>query len=286
MIKRHLGVTNSEYGLRAIWSFWIAVSCVLGTGPGALAASPETSPAVLCDQAIAAAERRLQLPASLLAAVGRVETGRIDQAGAMHPWPYTINAEGTGAFFATKKAAIAAVQALENRGVRSIDVGCVQVNLLHHPTAFLNLDEAFDPLMNTAYGARFLRRLYDEMRSWPAAIAAYHSRTPELGAHYQARVMAIWTGGAPIQAPAGQQSPYGTWPPPGVTYGALPPASFAYRALAPLSPALIALFENTVLPVCRWPETQGCGVNRPPLPSTALAAERSFRSVGLTDRSR
>ena len=62
--------------------------------------------------------------------------------------------------------------------------------------------------------------------------------------------MAIWTGGAPIQAPAGQQSPYRTWPPPGVTYGALPPPSFAYRALAPLSQAPIASFENTVLPVC------------------------------------
>lgn len=264
----------------------MAVSCVFGTGPGALAAPPASSPVMLCDQAIAAAERQLQLPASLLAAIGRVETGRIDHAGAMHPWPYAINAEGTGAFFATKKAAIAAVQALENSGVRSIDVGCVQVNLLHHPTAFVNLDEAFDPLMNTAYGARFLRRLYDEMRSWPAAIAAYHSRTPELGAHYQARVMAIWTGGAPVQAPAGQRSPYGTWPPPGVTYGALPPPSFAYRALAPLSPAPIASFENTVLPVCAGQKPKGVGLTDRQCSSAAPAAERSFRSVGLTDRNR
>lgn len=127
--------------------------------------------------------------------------------------------------------------------MRSIDVGCVQVNLLHHPAAFASLEQAFDPLTNTAYGARFLSRLYEELRSWPAAIAAYYSRTPELGASYQARVMAVWTGHTvspisgrlpiPPQPPA---SPYGVWPPPGVAYAALPPPNFAYRAL-PSSPS-------------------------------------------------
>ncbi len=229
--------TKLSTGSWILRGFWMAMTCLLGSPQAALAGSPATSPATLCDQAIAAAERQVQLPAGLLAAVGRVETGRADQAGATHPWPYTFNAEGIGAFFTTKQAAMAAVQALENRGVRSIDVGCVQVNLLHHPTAFVSLDEAFDPVVNTAYGARFLRRLYDEMRSWPAAIAAYHSRTPEVGAAYQARVQAIWTGAAPVRVPAEPQSPYGTWPPPGTIYAALPPPSFAYRALPPLSPA-------------------------------------------------
>ncbi|MGH7070335.1 MAG: transglycosylase SLT domain-containing protein [Acetobacteraceae bacterium] len=220
-----------------IRSCMLAVLCLPGSVRAAPAGRPRTSPALSCEQAITAAEQRLQLPAGLLAAVGRVETGRTDHAGVMHPWPYTINAEGAGAFFATKQAAVAAVRALEERGVRSIDVGCVQVNLLHHPAAFVSLDEAFDPVVNTAYGARFLRRLYDEMQSWPAAVAAYHSRTPGLGAPYRARVLAIWTGGAPLQVPAQPQSPYGTWPPPGVIYGALPPPSFAYHALPPLSVA-------------------------------------------------
>lgn len=206
------------------------------------AASPPISPAMLCDQAIVAAEQQLHLPAGVLAAVGRAETGRLDPNGRMHPWPYTINAEGVGTFFPTKEAAIAAVQALKGRGVHSIDVGCVQVNLLYHPAAFVTLDQAFDPMANTGYGARFLGRLYEEFRSWPAAIAAYHSRTPELGANYQARVLAIWTGSAPFQlsprlsASTQPRSPYGTWPPPGATYGALPPPSFAYRALLSLSP--------------------------------------------------
>lgn len=206
------------------------------------AAAPPISPAMLCDQAIGAAEQQLHLPAGVLAAVSRVEAGRLGQDGRMHPWPYTINAEGVGSFFPTKEAAVAAVQTLEGRGVHSIDVGCVQVNLLHHPAAFVSLEQAFDPVANTGYGARFLNRLHEEFRTWPGAIAAYHSRTPELGANYQARVFAIWTGSAPLQlparwsAPAQPRSPYGIWPPPGVTYGALPPLSFAYRAFPSLSP--------------------------------------------------
>lgn len=211
----------------------MAVVCLAGSVRAAPTGVSVTSPAMLCEQAITAAEHRLQLPTGLLAAVGRVETGRTDHAGVLHPWPYTINAEGVGAFFATKQAAVAAVQALETRGVRSIDVGCVQVNLLQHPAAFVSLDQAFDPVANTTYGARFLRQLYEGLRSWPAAVAAYHSRTPGLGVPYQARVLAIWTGGTPLQVPAQPQSPYGTWPPPGATYAALPPSTFAYHALPP-----------------------------------------------------
>ena len=201
---------------------------------------------MLCNQAIAEAERRFTLPAGLLAAVGRVETGRADRTGVAHPWPYTINAEGSGAFFATKRAAVAAVQALEARGVHSIDVGCVQVNLLQHPSAFTSLDEAFDPVANTAYGARFLRRLHDEMRSWPAAVAAYHSRTPELGVPYRTRVLAIWSGGELLPMPPVPQSPYGIWPPPGVIYGALPPPSFAYRVLPPGSGSKVPVGGNNL----------------------------------------
>jgi len=61
------------------------------------------------------------------------------------PWPWTINAEGQGPYFATRAEAISAVQRLQEQGVRSIDVGCMQVNLLHHPQAFATMEQAFDP---------------------------------------------------------------------------------------------------------------------------------------------
>ena len=126
-------------------------------------------------------------------AIARVESGRPDpRTGVVQPWPWTINAEGVGRFFDTKEQAIAAVLALQARGVRSIDVGCMQVNLLHHPFAFSSLEEAFDPLSNALYAGRFLAALYGQLASWPVAAAAYHSQTPELGAEYRRRVMIAW----------------------------------------------------------------------------------------------
>ena len=128
----------------------------------------------------------------LMAAIARVESGRPDAPGVIHPWPWTINAEGAGQYFATKDAALAAVRALQARSVRSIDVGCMQVNLHHHPTAFATLEQAFDPATNAAYAARFLNALYARTGDWTRATAQYHSATPELGEAYQRRVAAAW----------------------------------------------------------------------------------------------
>ena len=34
------------------------------------------------------------------------------------------------------------------RGVRQVDVGCMQINLQSHPHAFASLEDAFDPGSN------------------------------------------------------------------------------------------------------------------------------------------
>jgi hypothetical protein len=154
---------------------------------------PAGQPGLLCQQAIEAAARTHALPPGLLAAIGRVESGRHDPvSGALHPWPWTVDAEGQGAFYDSKELAIAAVRALQARGVRSIDVGCMQVNLLNHPNAFSSLEQAFDPMVNANYAAQFLTELHGQTGDWPKAAAMYHSATPELGAEYQQKVMAVW----------------------------------------------------------------------------------------------
>lgn len=163
------------------------------------------SPGALCRQAIQAAERAHGIAAGLLAAMGRVESGRPDpRSGALLPWPWTINVEGQGAFFETEAEAIAAVRASQARGVRSIDVGCLQVNLLHHPHAFAGMQQAFDPTSNADYAARFLRELFGQTGSWPQAAALYHSATPALAAAYRQRVMTAWPEDAhrPVSGPA------------------------------------------------------------------------------------
>ena len=137
-------------------------------------------------------------------AIGVVESGRQDELGGRTAWPWTINAEGRGAHFDSKAEAIAAVTALRARGVRSIDVGCMQVNLMYHPDAFTSLDDAFDPVSNARYAARFLQRLFAQTGTWPAAASGYHSLNPEHGGPYGRKVMSIWQSSVPIEAPAAQ----------------------------------------------------------------------------------
>ncbi len=150
---------------------------------------PEAS--LQCRQAVALVERAAGVPPRLMAAIARVESGRSDGQGGVHPWPWTINVEGEGHVYASKAEAIAAVRAFQARGARSIDVGCMQVNLMYHPTAFASLDDAFDPMANARYAAKFLGDLYAQTRDWSRATAMYHSATPALGDNYQRKVFAV-----------------------------------------------------------------------------------------------
>ena len=155
--------------------------------PTPLAAQP------VCRPAVEAAERAAAIPPHLLAAIARVESGRRDAlTGAVNPWPWTINVEGQGFFYDSKAEAISAVREFQAKGIRSIDVGCMQVNLMHHPDAFPNLELAFDPQFNANYAARFLRELYGQTGDWEKAAAHYHSATPEVGDDYRQKVLAAW----------------------------------------------------------------------------------------------
>ena len=152
----------------------------------------DNAPAALCRSAIAAAERTLGIPDRLMQAIGVVESGRPDERGGVTAWPWTINVEGTGYVFESKQEAIAAVNAQRARGARSIDVGCMQVNLFSHADAFASLEQAFDPNANARYAAEFLQRLLAQTGSWPRAAAGYHSLTPDIGADYARKVLAVW----------------------------------------------------------------------------------------------
>lgn len=148
-----------------------------------------------CAAQIAVAEASAGIPRGLLNAIALAESGRWDRdRRVMDAWPWTVTSGSSGRFFASKADAIAEVQRLRAEGVRNIDVGCMQVNLLHHPAAFANLDEAFDQTANVSYAARFLRSLYDTRQDWMTAAAHYHSMTPVLAATYRAKLTALLTG--------------------------------------------------------------------------------------------
>jgi Transglycosylase SLT domain len=148
-----------------------------------------TSPGGLCLAAVAAVEARYDLPRGILLAIALVETGRPDPAtGRPTPWPWSVDASGQDYFFATKAEAVAWVRQAVAGGPVSIDVGCLQINLLAHPHAFANPDEAFDPAANADYAARFLLQLHAMAGNWHDAIGMYHSQTVALAVPYRQKV--------------------------------------------------------------------------------------------------
>jgi hypothetical protein len=205
-----------------------------------------------CDAAAAKAERDWNVPAGVLSAVGTVESG----VGGGHlgatPWPWTINAAGRGAYFATKEEAIAAVLALMARGLPYIDVGCFQIDLAYHPGVFRSLDEAFDPERNAQAAAQVLAKERLLASDWATAVARYHSATPGLGGPYLERVRAalptakLRASYAQLESPADLQTGTRLAPPgsdqqasrtPGMRNWALPgviyPAPISHRGREP-----------------------------------------------------
>ena len=145
----------------------------------------------LCESEIIKAEKKFGIPNRLLLAISTVESGRA-VGRSKRPWPWTICANGRGYYCTTKSAAIATVKRLMARGIRNIDVGCMQVNLLHHSTAFKNLEEAFTPKANVNYAARFFMSLRNTYNSWTHAVGYYHSKAAKHYKPYCSLVYNTW----------------------------------------------------------------------------------------------
>lgn len=175
---------------------------VSGQVSHAAAPTPVLEVSRLCSQNFARVERELGIPKQLVQAISMSESGRwSDEARAVVPWPWTINAQGKGYYFDTMHEAVTFARRLQLKGVVSMDVGCMQVNLKHHPNAFASLTEAFNPASNVAYGAKFLRTNYDDLGNWQQAIAAYHSRGTQRGRDYYTLVRRNWQRalGGPVE---------------------------------------------------------------------------------------
>ncbi len=178
----------------------------IGTWSTALYAPPKAlepprgplPPEAQCIAAILDAERTAGVADHLLLAMGFTESGRRTDEGLVTAWPWTVNTEGRSSYFPTKDAAIAFVRAAQERGVRSIDVGCLQINLKWHPDAFPDLATAFDPVANARYAAGFLSALRRDHGSLDTAIGRYHSAQSERGDAYRQRVTGNlrWVAGA------------------------------------------------------------------------------------------
>ena len=150
----------------------------------------------VCTIAAQQMEEKYHIKKHLLSTITSVETGRWSKKHQRNmAWPWTVNAQGKGRFFETKREAIAEVKKLQAQGVKSIDVGCMQVNLAYHPDAFKNLEDAFNPYKNMEYGAQFLKRLYAQNgHDWNKAATAYHSSLPEKAQVYAMKLSEAYKG--------------------------------------------------------------------------------------------
>lgn len=157
------------------------------------AAPAEQDPSLLCEYAAQEAARQEGVPLSVLTAISLNESGR-KQDGRFRAWPWTVNMEGAGHWFDSRDEALRYALAEYERGARSFDVGCFQINFKWHGENFASIEEMFDPMANARYAARFLRTLYAEQGSWEAAAGAYHSRTPEFAERYTARFVKFRNG--------------------------------------------------------------------------------------------
>ncbi|MEQ9518034.1 MAG: lytic transglycosylase domain-containing protein [Parvibaculum sp.] len=212
----------------------------------------------LCRAAATRLEHQHHMPAGMVNSIAMVESGRRSPDGSLQAWPWTVNAEGRAYYFSTRDDAVDAVRRMLAEGKRTIDVGCMQVNLRYHPRAFTSVEEAFDPMSNVAYGAFFLRELEERSDSWTQAIGRYHSYSPSLNTRYTARVQAVW---------AKEQRN---------TTAQLANASLATGARSPQEAALSAANATTVanLRLSTFADEPGTGDTYRPdiLPATTLAS--------------
>lgn len=141
-----------------------------------------------------AADSITSLPVGLLSSIGVVESGHIDEDGKTRAWTYTVDVDGNGYWFTNMADAIQFTQNAIAENDKSIDVGCFQVNLQAHPTAFSSLQEAFSPQANANYAAMYLSQLYNEYGNWSKAVGAYHSGNELIAAPYINAVMSVWNG--------------------------------------------------------------------------------------------
>lgn len=172
---------------------WLGVLGTLAGFAATPAAAQGLGPDLECLRYLQSYERGLSIPQGLLTAIAMAESGRRMGADSqLVTWPWTINVNGRGQYFDTKEEAVAETRKLLDAGERSIDVGCMQVNLRYHPEAFQTMEDAFEPATNVAYGAKFLKELHGLQGSWSKAVERYHSSDDGRREQYRERVIGLW----------------------------------------------------------------------------------------------
>lgn len=145
----------------------VAALFICSAGAAEAAATDTARP---CEREMARASRQHGIPLGILYAVGLTETGR---RGALYP--YALGAEGQTVFARDMVDAMANFEAMRAKGIKLIDLGCMQINHYFHGDKFASVRAMFDPAKNVDYAARFLKELKQREGSWTMAVARYNA---------------------------------------------------------------------------------------------------------------
>lgn len=158
------------------------------SAPAKTSTNPSTNPAPqgICERELARAAAKYQIPLQILYAVALTESGT-----GKGLQPLMLHIEGRDHLPPSLPEALAMFHAANDRGVKLIDIGCMQVNWYWHREEFRTLEEIFDPRLNVEQGARFLKELRQRHGSWTMAVARYNAGPANtVGQHrYVCRVM-------------------------------------------------------------------------------------------------
>lgn len=135
-----------------------------------ITAESRADPARPCEREMARAAQLHGIPLGILYAVGLTETGR---RGALHP--YALGADGQTIFARDVDDAMASFETMRKKGVKLIDLGCMQINHYYHGEKFSSVRAMFDAAKNVDYAARFLKELKQREGSWTMAVARYNA---------------------------------------------------------------------------------------------------------------
>ena len=159
-----------------------------------LHASTHFSDLNVCETVALEAENAFNLPSGILTSIARVESGRKPDTGVYRAWPWTINDNGKGLFFDTRKSAVDYIVKQKEFDNTRIDIGCMQISVKWHSHAFSSPESMLDPYTNIAYAAVFLEELYQTHGDWELAIKYYHSADTKKNKPYLQKVNAVWKG--------------------------------------------------------------------------------------------
>lgn len=136
------------------------------------------------------AAEKFGLQKELLYAIALAESKKKADSTSMRPWPWALNIQGVGHFYDSRAEAEAALQRALASGLRSIDVGPMQVNLLWHGYRVDRPEDLFDVETAAMVGAEILSEaMLSSPRDEVIGVGRYHNWEEGVSRVYGTKVL-------------------------------------------------------------------------------------------------